>query len=193
MKKFLFSVLLTIWSICSYAQGAVSVEATEGGSITFTPSGVVRTAPKVTTRSVAVTKAPTKAPKTAVPDTAKVRVYKFTNLTVADARLVFNAYRGIKDDENATAKDIATFEAIRKFIVDNRDFGSSTKRLNVDVPAEKLDRIFGYSTWHNRQELQKQLNLLNREEVLFNQAKAQEMAAGVNQYSVVQRLEYKFQ
>lgn len=189
MKKLIFCFSIIIAAACiATAQGSVSIAATNGGSVTLTPDGVTRSAPPVgLTKSIASTKQKVPAAGTATKDTkatktinGQLSTYSFTLSSVAEARLVFYVYRGVRDDENATAADLANFDAIRKFIVDIKDVAVTKKTLTVDIPSEKVDRIFQNGmTYNNRKEMMRQLRLLETEEKLYLMALKQETDANV--------------
>lgn len=184
MKNLLLSTLCVFVFSLAKSQ-SVSIAATNGGSVTLTPEGVTRTAAPVTTRGIAsvTPKAPTPSPK-AVSKAAKnpdgqLINYSFTISSTAEARMIFNCYRGMRDDENASAADLANYDALRKYIVDTKDLASTKKTLTIDIPADRVDRIFYSGGYWNKKELQRQLKVLEVEEKLFQMASKQETDANV--------------
>lgn len=178
MKNLFFVSVFSLLSISIFAQ-SVSIAATNGGSVTLTPEGVTRSTPALPKGIAATTRAtPTVKPKPR--SVGELTSYTFTITSVAEARMVFNAYRGTRDDENATATDIANFDAIRKYIVENRDFASTKKTLTVVLPADKIDRVFQNGMmYNNKKELMRQLKQLETEEKLYNACAKQETDANV--------------
>lgn len=182
MKKLILCSIIIIAAACIATAQSVSIAATNGGSVTFTPEGVTRSAaPVALTKGIAATKPKAPAPATrAVKEPGTLTAYTFTVSTVAEARMVFNAYRGSRDDENASVADLTNYDALRKYIVENKDFSSTKKTLTVVIPAEKVDRIFQNGMiYNNRKELQRQLKVLETEEKLFQLATKQETDANV--------------
>ncbi len=181
MKKLLlFISIVFVAATIATAQGSVSIAATNGGSVTLTPEGVTRSTPTpIVTRGIAASKPKPVVAPVIKPVEGKITTYAFTGLDVAQARMIFNAYRGVRDDESATKEDLATADALRKFIIENKDFTTSKKTIDVNVPAEKVDRVFSNGWYHNRKELQRQLQQLDVEEKLYKMAMKQETDAKI--------------
>lgn len=182
MKNLFFVSVFSLLSISIFAQ-SVSIAATNGGSVTLTPEGVTRSTPALPKGIAATTRATPTAKPAAKPkprSIGELTTYTFTITSVAEARMVFNAYRGTRDDENATAADVANFDAIRKYIVENKDFVSTKKTLTVVLPADKIDRVFQNGMYYNnKKELMRQLRQLETEEKLYNACAKQETDANV--------------
>lgn len=157
MKQLLLGFLLLFCS-CTLNAQSVSIAATEGGSVTFTPEGVVRTAPKTALKGI---KASAPKPKTVVQynDTLKLSTYPVNDLGLEEARMVRNCLASVVYDENPNLTDWKAFNDTRTFILSNKDFKSSNKKLSITVSSEKLDCILsssGSGYWMGRNEKQVQ-------------------------------------
>lgn len=161
MKHLLLGSLLLFCS-CTLNAQSVSIAATEGGSVTFTPEGVVRTAPKIRLKGIKVSGTPSSAPKpkTIVQynDTLKLSTYPVSDLGIEEARMIRNCLASVVYDENPNLTDWKAFNDTRSFILANKDFKSSTKKLSITVSSEKLECILSSSAggvyWMGRNEKQ---------------------------------------
>lgn len=182
MKK-IFSVALLFLSIASFSQGSVMLAATDGGSVTLTPTGVVRNAP------TKVASPASRVPlKTSVVQN-ELQTYTFNDLTIEDARVIRNSLSSVFYDENANPTDVKAILEVRAFIVANKDFKNSTKRLSITVTAERAESIFSQVQWVGNMgatqeqiqaEYNRSLNNLNLKKKIIAQAEDAEKKRGVS-------------
>lgn len=186
MKKF-FSVALLFLSIASFSQGSVMIAATDGGSVTLTPTGVIKNAPVKVAPNSAKTPVPLKgAGKLKEADVAN---YTFTDLSIDDARVIRNTLASAYYDENANPIDVKAMLDVRAFIVANKDFKNSTKKLTLTVSAERAETIFSSISWVGNMgstqeqiqaEYNRNLNNLNLKKKIIAQAEDAEKRNGVS-------------
>lgn len=138
MKRLLILFALSVFSAHTFAQGSVMIAASEGGSVTLTPTGVIKNAPT----KIAPAKTPGPLKSTVKLKEVDLATYTFTDLSVDDARMIRNSLASAYYDENANATDVKAMLDVRAFIVANKDFKNSTKKLTLTVSAEKADNIF---------------------------------------------------
>lgn len=182
MKRLSLLFALFIFSGNTFAQGAVMIAATDGGSITLTPDGVIKNAP---TKIAPVKKAiPLKTTKP-----TNLATYTFTDLSIDDARIIRNSLASVYYDENASAADVKAMLDLRAFIVANKDFKNSTKKLTLTVTAEKAESIFSSVSWtgymaQTQEQLQteynRNLNSINLRKKIIAQAEDAEKKNGVS-------------
>lgn len=195
MKQLRLGFLLLFCSCTLHAQ-SVSIAATEGGSVTFTPSGVIRTAPKVALKGI---QAVAPKPKAVVQynDTLKLSTYPVNDLGLEEARMVRNCLASVVYDENPNLTDWKAFNDTRTFILANKDFKSSTKKLSITVSSDKLDCILssaggGYWMGRNEKQIQEEydrsMRTINMRKKIISQAEDVESKKRVSpDNSVVRR------
>ncbi len=164
MKKLflLFSIFVAAITIAT-AQ-SVSIAATNGGSITLTPSGVERVAPTKVVPKGIQTQPKLKGvgdkgvdTKPVLFDSTKISVYPIADLGIEDARIVRNCLASTAYEENANPTDWKAFNDVRSYILANKDFKNSTKKISILVSPEKLDCILSSSSgggWYGQNEKQ---------------------------------------
>ncbi len=186
MKK-IFSVALLFLSIVTFSQGSVMIAATDGGSVTLTPTGVIKNAPTKVAPAPAKTPGPLKG--TGKLKVADLDTYTFTDLSVDDARMIRNSLASVYYDENANAMDVKAMLDVRAFIVTNKDFKNSTKKLTLTVSAEKAENIFSTIQWvgnygNTQEQIQaeynRNMNNLNLKKKIIAQADDAEKKKGVS-------------
>ena len=186
MKHLFFVLFIFASCIITNAQ-SVSIAATEGGSVLFTPDGVVRTPSRIAkgiqmsgTPSMA-SKSRTVKPKPIYNDTAKITQCPIFDLSVEEARMVRNCLASVLQDDNPNALDLKAFNDTRSFILSNKDFKNSTKKLSIVVSSDRIDCIVNTAgNWMNRSEKEIQdqydrgMRAINMRRKIISQIEAQE-------------------
>lgn len=187
MKK-IFSVALLFLSIATFSQGSVMIAASDGGSVTLTPTGVIKNAPTKVVAAPASAKTQGPLKSTVKLKEVELDTYTFTDLSIEDARTIRNSLSSAYYDENANATDVKAMLDVRAFIVANKDFKNSTKRLTLTVSAEKAENIFTSVAWavqmrNTQEEIQaeynRNMNSLNLKKKIIAQAEDAEKKRGV--------------
>lgn len=187
--------LFIFLQVSAFSQ-TVLVEAAQGGSVTFTPSGVVRTEPKNLTQKVGQ-KASTPTVKSVVmvpkdannnipqvfiskpPDTVKIKKYMLSTLNTREARMVFQGFLGVNDREDASSIEIVTHKKIKDFLMANK--GNPNATIDLEMERSQLERFFNSRGFYeSKEELQKKIREIESMERLIKQIDAQELVKGIS-------------
>lgn len=131
-------LLMAIGSMC-FGQGSVTVAATGGGSVTFTPEGVFKTAAPTGQKLKAVQ--PTKLKAAVAPDTVKLLTYPMNDISLDEAKMIRQTLASVAYEENPNATDWKAFLDATAFVIANKDFKNSTKKLSIVVSPSMFERI----------------------------------------------------
>lgn len=141
-----FLILLTMFSLTVVGQGSVTVAATKGGSVTFTPEGVFKTEASNSPKLKAIQGTKLKA---VLVDTIKLVSYPINDISLDEAKLIRNTLAAVAYDENPNATDWKAFMDTRTFVIANKDFKNSTKKLSIQVSDTMMERILQNSSYYS--------------------------------------------